>query len=243
MADTIMDNKKSTPRRDLHTGVQQTIVSVLVVAAICAMFEVVFFARVVCPQVKSAIKQALDSVAGSVAGPNTSPLAMLAELADHRERRILEAHNRSGFVFGTGIALLPLCLALVVLYNNHELRTRESITDIAINVVFVSTGIIAFQLFFYQFAQRYRYTSLTANISKVLKHYEENNAATCAHGNFQLEGDLKSALGQLGLGDLKSALGQLGLGDLKSDSGQLGGVVGGLLAGHGRDRLLSFVGF
>ena len=72
---------------------------------------------------------------------------------------------------------------------------------------------------------------MTANISKVLKHYEENNAATCAHGNFQLEGDLKSALGQLGLGDLKS------------DSGQLGGVVGGLLAGHGRDRLLSFVGF
>ena len=209
MTDRISDNRASTPQMNVRVGIQQGIVSVLLVAAICAMFEVVFFARVVCPQVESSIKQALESVAGSGALPNTSPLAIIAELADHRERSTLESHNRSGFVFGTGIALLPLCAALLMLHNNRWLRTRESITDIATSVLFVSTGVIAFQLFFYQLARRYRYASLTANISKVLKHYEENNAATCAHGNVQLDGVLKSA------------------------SDRLGGMARGLLTGYG----------
>jgi hypothetical protein len=168
-------------------GIAQQVVSVLIIASILAAFELVFFLVIVCPKVENFVVSALDQTFKPPSSPDTSTAAIILQLMEQRERAVSAAHNRSGMMFGALISLAPLCAAAFMMAGMPGLRTRSSLADIATNVAVVCTGIISFQLMFYQFGLRYRYPGMESKAVKVLKHYEDNNGSSCPQ--WFLDGD------------------------------------------------------
>lgn len=137
--------------------VKKQLLTICWVAVVLALFELVFFLRIIVPQVRTAMGGMLRQASGGQALGGDHPAtpyarAVLATM-NAREAELIAATRRGAVLNGVLIVALPLVVIAALYAGSPPLRAARK-RDVLWDVLITVGAIIAFQIVFYFLAFR-----------------------------------------------------------------------------------------
>ena len=152
------------------------VLTVLGVALAMAIFEVIFFYRVVAREIEKGSRAMLQSMEkmDDQWQSYLSPVRILVGVLHDREMRLIQTHNESGRYFSACIILALISLTLCVCIAARA-QLRGEWPAMVRNVAFVCGCLILFQILFYQMGKQWRYSTSSMTLHTLTQKYKSKS--------------------------------------------------------------------
>ena len=160
---------KDTANTLNETGILENLYGILVTALCATAFELVFFYKVVFPEVKNSIDISLDKLNTKVPDmikTSVSPVLLTFEAREHSLRDKINAHTK---IFGGCILVVLAILVYIVRTRIVNAGGRLDVAHRSSAITFAA--LVSFQMVFYRLTKNYKYIEGDAEMTQAMfKH-------------------------------------------------------------------------